>query len=304
MGCGSSTANASPSLDGFDKVTLHNHEGPSPPPSAPPEASISFASNLGMYGKNKFKGKIAGQYLAKQGLGVGILDTNWTRDDAVSKKVAAAVVEWAKAQGTLPITCRFFSLLIVLTAPTTCPCASAGATMSTHVFQPLGSGIMRVGQTGQVHNAMFNFKKDGQLGWVFDEDTLRNGETDGSSYQNGGMRATHTAGAYTALDPSCPIFIRGDTVHIPTVRAAPLEKNRRLHLCFGNSLRSVFWRVHGRASWRRPSATCSAWHLAVARAASYRTSPLLAACSRGHCLRSLSHGRVRPSTRRRRCSSR
>ena len=30
------------------------------------------------------------------------------------------------------------------------------------------------------------------------------------------MRATHTAGGYTALDPTCPMFIRGDTVFIPT----------------------------------------------------------------------------------------
>ena len=33
---------------------------------------------------------------------------------------------------------------------------------------------------------------------------------------SGGMRATHTAG-YTILDPTSPIFIRGDTVYIPTV---------------------------------------------------------------------------------------
>ena len=93
----------------------------------------------------------------------------------------------------------------------------AGATMCTHIFQPLGSGGMRLGQTGQVHNAMFNFKMDGTLGYTFDGEKLLNGETDGSSYLNGGMRATHTAGGYTALDPSCPMFIRGDTVFVPTV---------------------------------------------------------------------------------------
>lgn len=31
------------------------------------------------------------------------------------------------------------------------------------------------------------------------------------------MRATHTAGGYTVLDPTSPVFIRGDTVYIPTV---------------------------------------------------------------------------------------
>ena len=101
-----------------------------------------------------------------------------------------------------------------------CRCSLAGATIYTHVFQPLGSGMMRLGQMGQVHNAMFNFdRKTGAIKYEFDGDILLHGETDGSSYQNGGMRATHTAGGYTALDPSCPMFIRGDTVFIPTVRA-------------------------------------------------------------------------------------
>ena len=31
-------------------------------------------------------------------------------------------------------------------------------------------------------------------------------------------QATHTAGGYTALDPSSPIFIRNDPLYIPTVR--------------------------------------------------------------------------------------
>ena len=67
--------------------------------------------------------------------------------------------------------------------------------------------------------AMFAFGKDGKVSFgEFKGKELLKGETDGSSYLNGGMRATHTAGGYTALDPSCPIFIRGDTVFIPTVR--------------------------------------------------------------------------------------
>lgn len=48
-------------------------------------------------------------------------------------------------------------------------------------------------------------------------DELLKGESDGSSFPNGGLRATHTAGGYTILDPSSPVFIRGDTIHIPTV---------------------------------------------------------------------------------------
>ena len=68
-----------------------------------------------------------------------------------------------------------------------------------------------------MHNAMFNFGANGELKWSFDGGDLLQGETDGSSYMNGGLRATHTAGGYTALDPSSPIFIRNDTLYIPTV---------------------------------------------------------------------------------------
>ena len=193
QGCGASSPSKpdAPVFSG-DSIAFHNHDS-SPPPSAPAEPQISFAANLGMYGTCKFRGKEAAKYLVKQKLSESILDSaSWTKDKATAEKVAAAVLEWAKDHG---------------------------ATMYTHCFQPLGSGMMRLGQMGQVHNAMFNFdRKDGSIKWAFDADVLVHGETDGSSYQNGGMRATHTAGGYTALDPSCAIFIRGDTVHIPTVR--------------------------------------------------------------------------------------
>ena len=41
-------------------------------------------------------------------------------------------------------------------------------------------------------------------------------ETDGSSFPNGGLRATHRAAAYMAWDTASPPFIRGDTVYIPS----------------------------------------------------------------------------------------
>jgi glutamine synthetase len=44
---------------------------------------------------------------------------------------------------------------------------------------------------------------------------LCQGETDGSSFPNGGLRATHTAGGYLCVDTSSNIFLRGDTVFIP-----------------------------------------------------------------------------------------
>merc|ERR1719253_1894412 len=43
------------------------------------------------------------------------------------------------------------------------------------------------------------------------------GETDGSSYPNGGLRGTHFAGAWTAWDRTSPPYVWGDTLYIPAV---------------------------------------------------------------------------------------
>ena len=147
---------------------------------------------MSLYGQHRFMGVVADKYCKAQGLPKGILSTTtWTSDPKIANKVAAAVVAWAKEHG---------------------------ATMTTHIFQPLGSGGLRLGQTGMVQNALFNFNtKTGQPETAFSGSELIQGETDGSSYQNGGLRATHTAGGYTSLDPTSPIFLRGDTVFIPTV---------------------------------------------------------------------------------------
>jgi len=150
---------------------------------------INFIDHIDSYGSYKFRGEEASTYLIKQGLPTDTLDDHkWTTTCA--DKVAQAVMEWAKDKG---------------------------ASMVTHWFQPLGSAGIRRGQTGQVHNAMFNFGANGKIEWCFDGGDLLKGETDGSSYLNGGMRATHTAGGYTALDPSSPMWVRGDTLFIPTV---------------------------------------------------------------------------------------
>lgn len=41
-------------------------------------------------------------------------------------------------------------------------------------------------------------------------------ETDGSSFPNGGLRATHRAAAYMSWDVNSPPFLRGDTLYIPS----------------------------------------------------------------------------------------
>mmetsp|Transcript_88942 Transcript_88942/g.174049 ORF Transcript_88942/g.174049 Transcript_88942/m.174049 type:complete len:698 (-) Transcript_88942:95-2188(-) len=151
--------------------------------------SRQISASLNGFGDHVFKGAIAAPFLQKQGLPPNALDTyTWTTDGS-AEKVAAAILEWAK---------------------------SNNATLYTHWFQPLGSAGVRHGQTGQVHNSMFEFDKSGLPVWRFDAKNLLQGETDGSSFPNGGMRQTHCAGAYITLDPTSPIFLRGDTVFIPS----------------------------------------------------------------------------------------
>jgi glutamine synthetase len=64
---------------------------------------------------------------------------------------------------------------------------------------------------------MLKFNKDNEIEKDFKGKTLVKGETDGSSYPNGGLRGTHEAGGYLAVDTSSPIFLRGDTIFIPSV---------------------------------------------------------------------------------------
>mmetsp|Transcript_7259 Transcript_7259/g.26711 ORF Transcript_7259/g.26711 Transcript_7259/m.26711 type:complete len:737 (-) Transcript_7259:1365-3575(-) len=150
------------------------------------KASIG-TENFDNYGKHCFRGNVAEKYLSKYGLKASILDTpDWTSSKA--DEVAAAVLDWA---------------------------VDNGAHVFCHWFQPMGSGGVRHGQSGQVHLSMIEFDKAGSPIYNFNGETLLQGETDGSSYPNGGMRATHTAGGYLAIDPVSPIFLRGDTVFIP-----------------------------------------------------------------------------------------
>jgi len=143
----------------------------------------------GDYGKHLFKGTVADEYLKKHGASAALLDDpSWTQTNADT--VAAAVLDWA---------------------------IDNGANVYCHWFQPMASGGVRHGLSGQVQNMMMEFdQKSGDLKFDFKGKTLVKGETDGSSYPNGGLRATHTAGGYLAIDTSSPIFLRGDTIFIPS----------------------------------------------------------------------------------------
>lgn len=92
-----------------------------------------------------------------------------------------------------------------------------GANTYCHWFQPMASSGVRHGQSGQVQNMMMKFNRDSnEVEFDFKGKDLIKGETDGSSYPNGGLRGTHCAGGYLAIDTSSPIFLRGDTIFVPS----------------------------------------------------------------------------------------
>ena len=146
-------------------------------------------TSLDGFGDHCFRGAVAKKYLSKYGESDKLLDdTTWPTQPGKADIVAKAVLDWA---------------------------VDNGAGVYCHWFQPMASSGVRHGLSAQVHQTLFEFDKDGKPFYNFSGEMLLQGETDGSSYPNGGMRATHTAGGYLSLDPMSPIFIREDTVFIP-----------------------------------------------------------------------------------------
>jgi len=141
------------------------------------------------YGKHCFTGTVADHYLKKHGSSGAVLkDPSWTKNHA--DVVAKAVLDWA---------------------------VDNGANTYCHWFQPMASSGVRHGQSGQVQNMMMEFDRDtNDIKFDFKGKDLIKGETDGSSYPNGGLRGTHCAGGYVVVDTSSPIFLRGDTIFVPS----------------------------------------------------------------------------------------
>lgn len=143
------------------------------------------------YGDAMFRGKTAKAYLdAVGGVSLAELESGaWVKDGAKADAVAKALLLWA---------------------------TDRGATSWCHWFQPLAA-TYRCGQAGCVQLAFFKFNSANEPVWNLDGSDLLQGETDGSSYPNGGLRATHTAGGYLTIDPESPIWLRGDCVFVPAV---------------------------------------------------------------------------------------
>ena len=87
---------------------------------------------------------------------------------------------------------------------------SKGATHYAHWFQPL-SGI-----TSEKHDSFLEPNHDGTAITKFTGKALIKGESDASSFPNGGLRATFEARGYTAWDATSPAFIKDDVLCIPT----------------------------------------------------------------------------------------
>ncbi len=111
------------------------------------------------------------------------IETGRPLDLGVANKVAAAMRDWALENG---------------------------ATHYTHWFQPL------TGITAEKHDSFLAGSKDGAPITEFKGKELIKGETDGSSFPSGGLRATFEARGYTAWDPTSYAFIKENTLCIPT----------------------------------------------------------------------------------------
>jgi glutamine synthetase len=97
-----------------------------------------------------------------------------------------------------------------------------GATSFAHWFFPIRGG------GGAVGGSLSGLKYDAfiDLVWSWDSanrpfetcfpfERLFVGETDGSSFPNGGLRETHTAAAFTTWDRGSPCMVIDDTLYIP-----------------------------------------------------------------------------------------
>jgi len=173
----------------------------------PPLTTFGVDGNLekANFGSLSFSGANADKYLRRHGLSADTLKTSaWVEKD--SDKVAAAILDWAKDNG---------------------------ASCYTHWFQPMGASGFRHGQAGGLTNTMVEFTSSGQAIWKFSGKDMLNSQTDGSSFPNGGLRATHTAAAFITIDPDSPPFIMGDTVYLPSVVGAytgvALDEKTPLH---------------------------------------------------------------------------
>ncbi len=154
-----------------------------PPPATPQSLESLWASDVYTLAKMK-------EHLPKEVFKSlkKTIETGAPLDPKVADVVAAAMKEWATAKGAL-----FYA----------------------HVFYPLTNA------TAEKHDGFISVQGDGTVITEFSGKVLVQGEPDGSSFPNGGIRATATARGYTAWDVTSPAYImetsNGASLCIPTV---------------------------------------------------------------------------------------
>jgi glutamine synthetase len=155
-------------------------------------------------------------------------------DNVMDKLAYNSYNEAAMAQTLPPEVCERFSACLLSGDPTTEDdqktiaqamfkwARERGATDFAHWFFPIRGG------SGAVGGALGALKMDTLVDLDFTQTTtnkpmfatlpyerLFQGETDGSSFPNGGLRVTHAAAAFTVWDRSSPPFMVGTTLRIP-----------------------------------------------------------------------------------------
>jgi glutamine synthetase len=92
---------------------------------------------------------------------------------------------------------------------------SKGALYYAHVFYPMTNA------TAEKHDGFISVQSDGSVITELTGKLLVQGEPDGSSFPNGGIRSTNAARGYTAWDVTSPVYVvetdNGVTLCIPTV---------------------------------------------------------------------------------------
>ena len=111
------------------------------------------------------------------------IENNLSLDPNLAEVVASAMKEWA---------------------------LNLGATHYCHWFQPM------TGMTAEKHDSFISTTNDGNVIMEFSGKELIKGESDASSFPNGGIRATFEARGYTAWDCTSPAFVKDKTLYIPT----------------------------------------------------------------------------------------
>lgn len=98
-----------------------------------------------------------------------------------------------------------------------------GAVNFAHIFYPARStGAQLGGAAGMKHDAFVELDHGAPsaikpIVLSFEGKRLFTGETDGSSFPNGGLRATHTAAGFTSWDRSSAPWVYLDSLYIPCV---------------------------------------------------------------------------------------